>query len=197
MVQYSSLIRLLAFHLDASDLQSLPEHEKEILMEVLMREEFSSDFILINSPFQEESGQSHPFKFVQDLFILAFPNQSSLRETYRVVKQAVQSNHNLRIGIFYSGIEENEGVLKSFRQLAQGTEKFLGVSLTYLGVLPTPVKVTGLESNGKKGVQERIREGWVPDPLIQLGERIMKRGGFNPYMIQTPFFEKMISQPVG
>jgi len=194
MVQFSSLIKLLAFHLKGSDLHNLPYHEREILFQVLLQEEFSSDYVLVHIPFPRKKGQSLGLSLVHDLLIFTSPNQSSILDTYRVIKQVLQTNETLHVGVLFSEPNRGENTMEAFQQLTSGARKFLGASMSYLGILPPLHTIISQNSKDTGWFSENNRMDSIPETLLRLGERIIKGEGFNPYITPPPFFEKVFSQ---
>jgi MinD-like ATPase involved in chromosome partitioning or flagellar assembly len=193
-VQFSSQINLLAFHLKESDLHSLPYHEREIFLQGLLDEEFASEYLLVHVPIQKTKGQFLGASLVHDLLLFTSPNPNYMLDTYRVIKQVLQANENLHIGVLYSEPNQGENTVEAFKQLTGATKKFLGASMSYLGVLPPLHQIIRQKSKETGGLSEKKPWDSIPDSLFQLGERIIKGEGFNPFGASTPFFEKVFSQ---
>jgi hypothetical protein len=193
IIEHPQGIKLLAFQLDPMDLWALPCHDREILRQVLLQEEFHAEYLLLNIPFDKTRGRLKYIDTIHELLLLCAPDENALPQTYLWVKHLIKQNDLLRIGILFSNTEETEAATACFQHLANGVRKFLGVSIHSKGILP-PFHT--LQNPAPPRIDSPFvgsAKSRLPDTMIRLGERIVRGEGFNPYLNPTPFFEKILT----
>jgi len=187
---HSPSIKLLSFYVNQKDLKELPDHEREILYRALLQEEFSADFILAHMSPQEIEMGPHAIGRVDEMILLVSPNLQGL-QIYRLIKKVVQANEGLGFGILFSGFPNQEEARECFHHLSRGVRKFLGVSITNYGILPP---LHQLIDARMISVHQDPHRFPIPENIKHLGEKMVRREGFNPYQTNLSFFEKVLGK---
>jgi len=185
---HSPSIKLLSFHLNQKDFKTLPDHEREILYRVLLQEECSADFILVHMSPQELEMDSYTIGIVDELIFLVSPNLHGL-QVYRSIKKVVQSNEGIGLGVLFSGFPNQEEALDCFHHLSNGVSKFLGVSIINYGIIPPHNQLIDFRMIN---VNQDLHRFPIPADIKQIGEKMVRREGLNPYQTNLSFFEKVL-----
>ena len=187
---HSPFIKLLSFQLNLKDFKILREHEREILYRVLLQEECSADFVLAYMPQQEMDIDPHVIGKVDELIFLVSPDLNGL-QVYRSIKKVVQANEDLGVGILFSGFPNQEEALNSFHHLSVGLRKFLGVSMTYYGIIPP---LQQLINSRVININQDLHQFPISDNIKEMGKKMVRREGLNPYKTHFSFFEKVLGK---
>jgi len=129
-------VKLLSFQLGLESLHGFAPEEKEILSQVLRREEEEAELLLLHAVYDENPVFGQWTGMVQGVVLTVGSDPETLLETYQVCKYLFQLQPDLRIRLnrFESG--EKETSAEGLKRLGDAVGHFLGKSIEWYGVIP-------------------------------------------------------------
>lgn len=173
-------LRVLAFQMQLEELRQFKEEEREILLQILRREEQQADVLLVNTPLDLMKAEVRAYlKCLNEAVMVASPHD--LLGAYRLLKVLFHLRPSLRVGLVeYGGPEDI--ARGGLQRLVMASREFLKQSPSVLGEIP-PVKTPLLFSD---------QEGSSIQNLLELGKRILQ--GLNGRESRGLFFDEIQNQ---
>jgi hypothetical protein len=184
----SAGVRVLSFQFHTEELQEFRSEEREILFQMLRREERQADILLSNIEFDLLNSDSlRPVRYFDEV-ILMVP-QEDLQEIYGVLKVLYLLNPNLRVGMIDTGGPRENGSTGA-QNLAIAAHQFLQKSPVVLGQIPQRLNESGNRAL-KYSMEFFSRDEWKED-LAVFGRGILE--GLNGPKDGQLLFEKIDSK---
>ncbi len=128
-------IRLLAFHVRPDELRALRAEERDILLEILRREEEMSDYLLITlDPEPTDSVEVELLAVNREAVVIAQAGDPV--PVYRLLKALYHHNPRINVGIIVYGVNAEAEAAEMIDRLSATVKKFLDRSLTFYGIFP-------------------------------------------------------------
>ncbi len=134
-------LNILSFRLSPGELQGFPTDEREILAEVLRKEEAAADLILIHADYSEDLSFMSVLKTSQGLILAACPGTNTPQEIYRILKRLFHVRPRLQVGIILYGGPGGEADSTWREKVDRGVTEFLGKRVQWLGSVPEDASI--------------------------------------------------------
>jgi len=129
-------MKILGFQLRFDELQSFVAEEREILSQVLRKEEENVEMIWIHSNYIENDTLQRWVKLVQGVVLTVDLDSTSLLRAYQACKYIYGVRPDLRLGIVVFGKEDHGRAAEGIKRLSEAVLKFLGKSIEWYGIIP-------------------------------------------------------------
>ncbi|MBI3811559.1 MAG: hypothetical protein HY283_05070 [Nitrospirae bacterium] len=129
-------MKLLSFQLRSDDLQGFAAEERDILSQVLRKEEEDAELILIHAVYEESGAFQRWVRLVQGVVLTVDLDSETLLQTYQVCKYLYQLQQDLRIGLVVFGDRDAAAAAAGMKRLSDAVLQFLGKSLEWYGMIP-------------------------------------------------------------
>lgn len=135
-------LRVLPASSGVSDITSLSDEQKLRLLEELDSLATEFDFLLIDSAAGISQNVIYFNLAAQTTIVIITPEPTSLTDAYATIKVLSGQYRQDRFKILANEVRDDEEGLQTFSKLARVTDRFLNVSLDYLGAVPLDRSVT-------------------------------------------------------
>lgn len=123
------------------DLQSLSEREKRVILDQLGSLKQHFDYMLIDTAPGIDSNVMYFNTSAQEIYVVVTPDPSSFTDAYALIKVLHTYYREKRFSIIANQVRDEQEGMAVFQKLSDISQKFLYVSLDYLGCIPTDVGV--------------------------------------------------------
>ena len=123
------------------DLQSLSENEKRVILDQMSSLKQHFDYMLIDTAPGIDNNVMYFNTSAQEIYVVVTPDPSSFTDAYALIKVLHTYYHEKRFSIIANQVRDEQEGLAVFQRLSDVSQKFLFISLDYLGCIPTDVGV--------------------------------------------------------
>lgn len=141
LVQINPHIWLLPGGSGFTELQNLAEREKRVLLEQLSSIKQKFDYMLIDTAPGIDSNVMYFNTSAQEICVLVTPDPSSFADAYALIKVLNTYYQEKKFSIIANQVRDEQEGMSVYQKLSDVCQKFLYVSLDYLGSIPSDVVV--------------------------------------------------------
>ena len=123
------------------ELQSLSEREKRVLLDQLSSLKQRFDYMLIDTAPGIDNNVMYFNISAQDIYVVVTPDPSSFTDAYALIKVLHTYYKEKRFSIIANQVRDEQEGLQVFQRLSDVSQKFLYISLDYIGSIPSDVNV--------------------------------------------------------
>jgi flagellar biosynthesis protein FlhG len=123
------------------ELQSTELYQKKLLLDQVSQLENKYDYMLIDTAPGIADNVLYLNSAAQQITVLLTPDPSSLTDSYALIKVLNQKHKETRFSIVCNLVQDEYEALKIYKRLSDVAEKFLCVSLNYMGFIPMDAKM--------------------------------------------------------
>jgi flagellar biosynthesis protein FlhG len=141
ITQIDSRVWLIPGGTGYQDLQNLSEREKRILLDQIasLRQHF--DYMLVDTAPGIDNNVMYFNTSAQEIHVVVTPDPSSFADAYALIKVLHTYYKEKRFSIIANQVRDEQEGLSVFQKLSDVSQKFLYISLDYMGSIPTDVGV--------------------------------------------------------
>ncbi|MBK9292914.1 MAG: MinD/ParA family protein [Oligoflexia bacterium] len=141
LVQVSPHIWLLPGGSGFTELQNLADREKRVLLDQLSSIKQKFDYMLIDTAPGIDSNVMYFNTSAQEICVIVTPDPASFTDAYALIKVLNTYYQEKRFSIIANQVRDEQEGLSVYQKLSDVCQKFLYVSLDYLGSIPSDVVV--------------------------------------------------------
>ncbi len=123
------------------ELQNLSEREKRILLDQMSSLKQHFDYMLIDTAPGIDNNVMYFNTSAQEIYVVVTPDPSSFADAYALIKVLHTYHHEKKFSIIANQVRDEQEGMAVFQRLSDVSQKFLFVSLDYLGCIPADVGV--------------------------------------------------------
>lgn len=123
------------------ELQNLSEREKRIMLDQLSSLKQHFDYMLIDTAPGIDNNVMYFNISAQEIYVVVTPDPSSFADAYALIKVLHTYYKEKRFSIIANQVRDEQEGLAVFQRLSDVSQKFLYISLDYIGSIPTDVGV--------------------------------------------------------
>lgn len=193
-------LKILSFRMDPDEMGGFVEEEREILCQILDREEMAVELILAHASLEEEARFHRLLPTAEGVVLTVAPRKETLKDAYQLCKFLIQTQPHLKIGLLDYYVRDDRERMDWIGQLTEAVRRFLGKSLEWFGGIPddpfigrslsvrVPLLLLGQPSGAASGFAA------VADRMY--GEKVRPKNGSTQ---RRTFFQKLqaTSNPTG
>jgi flagellar biosynthesis protein FlhG len=124
-----------------NELQNLTESEKRTLLDQLSGLKQHFDIMLIDTAPGIDTNVMYFNTSAQEIMVIVTPDPSSFADAYALIKVLHKYHKEKRFSIIANQVRDEAEGLQVFQRLSDVCQKFLYVSLDYVGAVPSDVAV--------------------------------------------------------
>ncbi|MDZ4676116.1 MAG: MinD/ParA family protein [Oligoflexia bacterium] len=124
-----------------NELQNLSEREKRIMLDQLSSLKTHFDYMLIDTAPGIDNNVMYFNTSAQEIYVVVTPDPASFADAYALIKVLHTYHQEKRFSIIANQVRDEQEGLAVFQRLSDVSQKFLYVSLDYVGCIPTDVGV--------------------------------------------------------
>lgn len=141
LTQVDPHIWLLSGGSGFQELQSLSEREKRIILEQLSSLKQQFDFMLIDTAPGIDNNVMYFNTSAQEIYVVVTPDPSSFTDAYALIKVLHTYYREKRFSIIANQVRDEQEGLAVFQRISDVSQKFLYISLDYMGCIPADISV--------------------------------------------------------
>jgi flagellar biosynthesis protein FlhG len=129
------------------DLQSLSEREKRVLLDQLGSLKQHFDYMLVDTAPGIDNNVMYFNISAQEIYVVVTPDPSSFTDAYALIKVLHTYYKEKRFSIIANQVRDEQEGMSLYQRLSDVTQKFLYISLDYIGSIPSDVGVRRATKN--------------------------------------------------
>ncbi|MCC6276704.1 MAG: MinD/ParA family protein [Oligoflexia bacterium] len=141
LVQVEPRIWVLPGGSGFNDLQNMSESEKRVLLDQLRGLKQTFDVMLIDTAPGIDNNVMYFNTSAQEIHVIVTPDPASFADAYALIKVLHTYHRAKRFSIIANQVRDEAEGLQVFQKLSDVCQKFLYVSLDYIGAVPTDLSV--------------------------------------------------------
>jgi flagellar biosynthesis protein FlhG len=141
LVQVDSRIWMIPGGSGFTELQSLSDREKRILLDQMGNLKTHFDYMLIDTSPGIDNNVMYFNTSAQEIYVVVTPDPSSFADAYALIKVLNTYYREKRFSIIANQVRDEQEGLAVFQRLSDVSQKFLFISLDYIGAVPNDVGV--------------------------------------------------------
>ncbi len=123
------------------ELQNTNFYQKKLLLDQVSQLENKYDFMLIDTAPGIADNVLYLNSAAQQIVVMVTPDPSSLTDSYALIKVLNQKHKETKFSVVCNLVQDEYEALRIYKRLSDVAEKFLCVSLDYLGFIPMDQKL--------------------------------------------------------
>lgn len=123
------------------DLQNLNDFEKRILLEQLSGIKQKFDYLLVDTAPGIDSNVMYFNTSAQEICVVVTPDPSSFTDAYALIKVLNTYHQENKFFIIANQVRDEQEGMAVFQKLSDISQKFLFISLDYLGAIPSDISI--------------------------------------------------------
>jgi flagellar biosynthesis protein FlhG len=124
-----------------NELQNLSDREKRILLDQMGGLKQHFDYMLIDTAPGIDNNVMYFNTSAQEIYVIVTPDPSSFADAYALIKVLNTYYREKRFSIIANQVRDEQEGLAVFQRLSDVSQKFLYISLDYVGAIPNDVGV--------------------------------------------------------
>jgi flagellar biosynthesis protein FlhG len=124
-----------------SDLQNLSDREKRLLLDQMSQLHQHFDYMLIDTAPGIDNNVMYFNTSAQEIYVVVTPDPSSFADAYALIKVLNTYYKEKKFSIIANQVRDEQEGLMVFQRLSDVSQKFLYVSLDYIGAIPNDIGV--------------------------------------------------------
>jgi flagellar biosynthesis protein FlhG len=124
-----------------NELQNLSDREKRILLDQMSHLKQHFDYMIVDTAPGIDNNVMYFNTSAQEIYVVVTPDPSSFADAYALIKVLNTYYREKRFSIIANQVRDEQEGLAVFQRLSDVSQKFLYVSLDYIGAIPNDVGV--------------------------------------------------------
>jgi flagellar biosynthesis protein FlhG len=124
-----------------NELQNLSDREKRILLDQMSSLKQHFDYMLVDTSPGIDNNVMYFNTSAQEIYVVVTPDPSSFTDAYALIKVLNTYYREKRFSIIANQVRDEQEGLAVFQRLSDVSQKFLYISLDYMGSIPNDVGV--------------------------------------------------------
>lgn len=141
LTQIAPHIWLLPGGSGITELQNLGEREKRVLLDQLAGIKQKFDYMLVDTAPGIDSNVMYFNTSAQEICVVVTPDPSSFADAYALIKVLNTYYQEKKFSIIANQVRDEQEGLAVFQKLSDISQKFLYISLDYIGSIPSDIVV--------------------------------------------------------
>jgi flagellar biosynthesis protein FlhG len=154
-----------------TELQNLSDREKRVMLDQMRGLKQHFDYMLIDTAPGIDNNVMYFNTSAQEIYVVVTPDPSSFADAYALIKVLNTYHQEKRFSIIANQVRDEQEGLAVFQKLSDVSQKFLYISLDYIGSIPTDVGVRRATKSQQVFVRS-LPETPASAAIKRIGEKI-------------------------